>query len=130
MSQDWKSQQIQEAEAALERALANVEQVLARADEMNRELPEAQLSQEQIERIEQRVREGQAPEAVVELQRRIDEGELSWQDVLEGRASHDETVRAAFAAGVPTMRQAKEMIDEGHEIDEIIAHDPNRPPTE
>ncbi|NHD16505.1 MULTISPECIES: hypothetical protein [unclassified Actinopolyspora] len=128
MNEDWKTQEIRDAEAALEEALANAERVGARADEMSRELSESKLSEEQTERIEQFVRRGQAPEGIVELQRRIDEGELSWDDVAEGRALQDEGVQSAFASGVPNMQQAKEMIDEGHEIDEIIENDPNRPP--
>ncbi|NYH78678.1 Arc/MetJ-type ribon-helix-helix transcriptional regulator [Actinopolyspora biskrensis] len=128
MNEDWKTQEIRDAEAALEEALANAERVGARADEMNRELPEAKLSEEQTERIEQLVRRGEAPEGIAELQRRVDEGELSWEDVAEGRALQDEGVQSAFASGVPNMQQAKEMLDEGHEVAEIIENDPNRPP--
>ncbi|GAB3545731.1 hypothetical protein J2S53_002707 [Actinopolyspora lacussalsi] len=126
--QDWKTQEIREAEAALDEAVTDAERVAARAEEMNEELPEAELSEEQTEQIEQLVRRGEAPAGIAELQRRIDEGELSWQQVTSGRATADEGVRRAFEAGVPAMRQVKEMLDEGHEATEIIANDPNRAP--
>ncbi|SFD93107.1 hypothetical protein SAMN04487819_105174 [Actinopolyspora alba] len=126
--QDWKTREIRDAEAALDEAVADAERVAARAEEMNGELSEAELSEEQTERIEQLVRRGEAPAGIAELQRRIDEGELSWQQVTSGRAMADEGVRRAFEAGVPAMRQVKEMLDEGHEATEIIANDPNRSP--
>ncbi|WP_052427797.1 hypothetical protein [Actinopolyspora erythraea] len=125
---DWKTQRIREAEAALDEAVAEAERVAARADEMNDELPAAELSEEQTERIEQLVRRGEAPQEIAELQRRIDEGELSWREVTSGRAVSDEGVRRAFEAGVPAMRRVREMLDEGHETGEIIANDPNRAP--
>ncbi|SFT59927.1 hypothetical protein SAMN04487904_104171 [Actinopolyspora lacussalsi subsp. righensis] len=125
---DWKTQEIRDAEAALDEAVTDAERVAARAEEMNDELPEAELSEEQTEQIEQLVRRGEAPAGIAELQRRIDEGELSWQQVTSGRAVADEGVRRAFEEGVPAMRQVKEMLDEGHEATEIIANDPNRAP--
>lgn len=124
--ESWKTQQLRDAEAVFEEALADADRLMAEADEMNAALPEAKLSQEQTERIEQLVRSGKAPEQIAELQRRIDDGELSWDDVSDGRALDDEGVQRAFAAGVPTMRHVKELMDEGHEVGEIIDADPNR----
>lgn len=124
---DWKTPEVREAEALFEEALSNAERLAARADEMNASLSESKLSQEQTEQIEQLVRSGEAPEEISALQRRVDEGELSWDDVSSGRALHDDGVQQAFAAGVPNMQQAKELIDEGHEVGDIVEADPNRP---
>lgn len=124
--ESWKTQQLRDAEALFEEALVNADRLMAQADEMNASLPEAKLSQEQTDRIEQLVRSGEAPEQIAELQRRIDDGELSWDDVSEGSALHDEGVQRAFAAGVPTMQHVKELVDEGHEVGDIIDADPNR----
>lgn len=125
--ESWKTQQLRDAEAVFEEALSNADRLMAQADEMNASLPEAKLSQEQTDQIEQLVRSGGAPAEIAELQRRIDDGELSWDDVSSGRALADDGVQQAFAAGVPTMRHVKELMDEGHEIGDIIDADPNRP---
>ncbi len=124
---DWRNPAIREAEKVLEEALANAERAEARAEEMNASLPDSKLSGDQVERIEQLVRAGKAPEEISALQRRIDAGELTWDDVSEGRALRDEGVQQAFSAGVPNMRHVKELLDEGHDLDDILEADPNRP---
>lgn len=39
----------------------------------------------------------------------------------------DEGVQRAFSAGIPNMRHVKELLDEGHDLDDILESDPNRP---
>lgn len=129
MNDDWKSPEIREAEAALDEAMINAEQALAEADRVNAAIPESKLSEEQIEQVEQLVRAGKAPDEIKALQERIDEGDLSWNDIANGRGIDDEAVQKAFTAGVPNMQAAKELIDEGHGIDAIIEADPNRQTT-
>ena len=73
------------------------------------------------------MREGKAPDEVKALQERIDAGDLSWQDIADGRGLDDEAVRAAFQVSVNQMKRAKELLDEGHGIDSVIDADPNRP---
>lgn len=126
---DWKSQAIRDAEAALEEAIGRAEDALAEADRFSASIPESKLSQERIQQIEELARAGGAPAEIRALQERIDAGDLSWADIAEGRGLDDPSVRQAFAASVPNMKAAKELIDEGHSIDAVIAADPNRAAT-
>lgn len=126
MNDDWKSQEIRDAEAAFEEALANAERALAEADRFSASVPDSKLSEEQIAEVEQLVRAGKAPDEIKALQESIDAGDLSWDDIANGRGIDDPTVQQAFTAGVPNMKEAKELLDEGHSIDEMIAADPNR----
>ncbi|GAB3294083.1 hypothetical protein [Parasphingorhabdus pacifica] len=129
MNDDWKSQEIRDAEAAFEEALANAERALAEADRFSASVPDGKLSEEQVAQVEELVRAGKAPDEIKALQERIDEGELSWDDIANGRGIDDPTVQQAFTAGTANMKEAKELLDEGHSIDEMIAADPNRPST-
>ena len=127
VQEDWKTRQLREAEEQLETALADAEAALSEVERFSASLPEIKLGDEQIEQIEQLVREGKAPDEVKALQERIDAGDLSWQDIAEGRGLDNEAVRAAFQVSVDQMKRAKELLDEGHGIDAIIDADPNRP---
>lgn len=111
----------------MEEAMRGLDQAMANADAVIADIPDTALSQEQIDQIEEQVRAGKAPEEIKALQERIDAGDLTWDDLANGRNLDDETVQQAFAAGIPKMQRAKELIDEGHSVDDIIGADPNRP---
>ncbi|MER2091548.1 MAG: hypothetical protein ABS918_02290 [Saccharopolyspora rectivirgula] len=126
--ESWKTPEIRAAEEALEEALLKADEAIAEADQFSASLPDTSLSQEQIQQIEQLVREGKAPPEIRVLQERIDAGELSWDDIANGRALRDEGVKNAFALVVSDMQRAKDLIDEGHSLDDIIDADPHRAP--
>lgn len=129
MEDDWRTPEIREAEAQLEDALANAERRLAEADrfEAEQETDSRGLGREQIEEIERLVRAGKAPPEVAALQRLVDSGELSWDDISQGRNLEHEAVQRAFSASVPAMTRVKELADEGHDLPTILGADPNSP---
>lgn len=123
---DGKTREIRDAEAMLEEAMLKVEQSLAAAEQLNASLPEHKLDQGQIDQIEQLVRDGKAPAEIKALQERVDAGELSWQDIANGKGIDDEGVQQAFQAGIPNMQYVKELLDEGQSAEDIINADPNK----
>ncbi|WP_019811368.1 hypothetical protein [Saccharomonospora halophila] len=117
---------IQEAMADLERAELSLDRAVSEAEQLQQTMPPGGLSQEDIEQIEEHARGRNAPAELRELQQRIDDGELSWSDLAAGRFLDDPGVRAALEGGVEGMRQAHTMLQEGHDLDEII--EPGAPP--
>lgn len=126
--EDWKTPEIREAEARLEEAIAGAERQLAAAEALEADQQDGSrgLDPEQIQRIEQLVRRGQAPPEIAELQQAIDAGDLTWDDVVQRRKLDHEAVQNALAAGVPAMTRIKELHDEGYDLPTILAADPNR----
>jgi hypothetical protein len=108
---------LEDAELALDRAILDAKQV-------EQQVPKTQLSEEDIQQIEEHARSAEAPRELRELQQRIDAGELSWQDIASGHHQGDPSVQAALSPGVDGMRQAYTMIQEGQDLDEIIASPP------
>lgn len=121
----WQTPQLREAMARLEEAEVGLDQTIANAKEMSRQLPASGLSPEDVQQIEEHARSKDAPRELRELQERIDRGDLSWNDIAAGRFLDDPQVRGALEGGVEGMRQAYTMIQEGHDLDEII--DPSGP---
>ncbi|OQO90003.1 hypothetical protein B1813_19435 [Saccharomonospora piscinae] len=118
---------IAEAMAKLEQAEAGLDRSISQARRLQSRMPKSGLSREDIEQIAQHARSKDAPKELRELQARIDSGEVSWNDIAEGRFLDDPQVRRALEGGVEGMRQAYVMINEGHELDEII--EPGGPPS-
>ncbi|MEU6642427.1 hypothetical protein ABZ863_07735 [Saccharomonospora sp. NPDC046836] len=116
----FMSPQIQEAMVKLEAAELNLDQTIAETKQLERQIPQTSLSQQDIEQIEEHARSKGAPRELRELQERIDRGDLSWNDIAGGRFLDDPQVRRALEGGVEGMRQAYTMIQEGHELDEIV----------
>ncbi|MDX8029938.1 hypothetical protein SK803_06925 [Lentzea sp. BCCO 10_0856] len=79
------------------------------------------LSEQDLAEIERFAKSPGAPKELKDLQRRVDAGEMSWADVASGRAINDEGVQKALAVGVPDLQRAYRAIEEGQDIDDIIA---------
>lgn len=79
------------------------------------------LSEQDLAEIERFAKSPGAPKELKDLQRRVDSGEMSWADVAAGRALNDEGVQKALAVGVPDLQRAYRAIEEGQDIDDIIA---------
>jgi hypothetical protein len=54
------------------------------------------------------------------LKRKVDAGELSWKDVLEGRAYRDEDVRNALSAMLDPLSEVYRDFEDGHTLDEVL----------
>lgn len=116
----WQTPQITEALARLEEAEVALDRAIVQAKRVERETPKTRLSEEDIRLIEEHARSGDAPRELRELQERIDDGELSWEDIAAGRHLDDPRVQAALAPNVQGLQQAYTMIQEGQDLDEII----------
>ena len=120
--------QIREALAKLEEAEVNLDQAIVHAKQVEEQTPKTRLSEEDIRLIEEHARSDEAPRELRELQERIDAGELSWEDIAQGRHLDDPTVQAGLSTGVDGMHQAYTAIEEGQDLDEIIEGGPPAPP--
>jgi len=124
----FQTPQIQEALARLEEAEVNLDQAIVSAKQVEEQTPKTRLSEEDIRLIEEHARSGDAPGELRELQERIDNGELSWEDIAQGRHLDDPRVQEALSPGVEGMHQAYVAIEEGQELDEIIEAGPPSAP--
>ncbi|MCP2165953.1 hypothetical protein [Goodfellowiella coeruleoviolacea] len=93
--ESWKSAEVLAAEAALGRAVRATEQDMRAAEQLSR--PTAEPSTEDIRRVSRWARSPEASAETRALAARVARGELSWRDVLTGRAGADAGVRAAMA---------------------------------
>ena len=78
------------------------------------------VSEQDLAAIERYARSGNAPREFKDLQQRIDSGEFSWKDIAAGRVM-DEGVQKALATGVPDLQRAYTAIQEGQDIEDVIA---------
>jgi hypothetical protein len=79
------------------------------------------LTEQDLAEIERFARGGKAPKELRDLQGRVDSGEFSWQDVAAGRVLDDEGVQKALASSLGDFQRAYTAIQEGQDIDDIIA---------
>ncbi|MGM1058804.1 hypothetical protein [Saccharothrix sp. Mg75] len=68
-----------------------------------------------------------APRELKELARRVDAGELSWEDIASGRAVDDDGVQRALQAGVPDLQRAYTAIREGDDPEDVVSAGSPRP---
>lgn len=79
------------------------------------------LSEKDLAEIEKAAKAPGAPAALKDLQRKVDSGQLSWRDIAAGKALGDEDFQRAMRLGMPSMKKAYHALQEGQNIDEIIA---------
>lgn len=110
-----------------------IEQLDAALDEGNRVADEAaefatrhreaatEISDEELAQAEQFARSAQAPPELRELQRQIDAGELSWEEIRSGEAFDNPAVVQGLSGGLPDVGHAYTMLREGHDVDSVVA---------
>jgi hypothetical protein len=125
----WRTSAVEQAEARLEKVAAQADAAIAKAHAL-RIAPTPPLSEQDLRWIEEAARAADASHEMRELQQRIEAGEFSWRDVVDGRQMHDPGVRAALGAGLETMASAYRQFDEGYQLDEVLAaHQPRNGPS-
>ena len=77
------------------------------------------LSDKDIAELERHALGPNAPKALQEMVKRIKEGELSWSDVLSGRALDDEGVQRAMAESLTDLREAHNALREGQDPQDV-----------
>ncbi|SDO67891.1 hypothetical protein [Lentzea jiangxiensis] len=116
---DSARQQLQAWRADLDARGARLDQVAAEVSKARTR--GADLSPADIAEIERFARSKDAPNALKDLQRKIDSGVVSWQDVASGRAVNDPDVQRAMRTSTPSLRRAYTAIKEGQDLDEVVA---------
>ena len=105
--------------ADVERRMADVEQTARAASQV--QLRSRGLTQADLAEISRFAHSPGAPRELKELARRVDAGEMSWEDVASGRAVDDEGVQRALRTGVPDLQRAYTAIQEGNDPEDVIS---------
>jgi hypothetical protein len=120
---EWKTPDIREAEAQVDRSARAVQELAAKIEREG--LPT--IPQHDPEDIARRLaEEAGKPGASAELKamkRKVDEGKFSWTDVVKGRVADDPDVRKAQEANMKKMQAAFKAFEEGHTLQDIINAD-------
>lgn len=118
----WKPASLREAQARLNESLANSNELIKQVDEKLKQLPEIDhtAKPEDVSAMKTAAERPDSPAALRELKKKVDAGELSWRDILEGRALKDETVREVMASRLGEMREIYEEAEQGATLEEIL----------
>lgn len=116
---DSARQQLQAWQQDLDARGARLEQVAQQAARV--QTRGGDLSPADIAEIEKFARSKDAPNALKDLQRKVDSGQLSWRDISSGQAVNDPDVQRAMQTSMPSLKRAYTAIKEGQNLDEIIA---------
>ena len=116
----WKTPELREAEAALDRTVRKSQQLLKDLEKIK--LPPMPKVDPQA-RIDALKKAAAQPDASAQLRlikKKVDEGKLTWEDVAAGKAFADPDVRALADAKLSEAKEIKEELEEGQSPDEIL----------
>lgn len=109
------------AEAELAAAVEQGREALRRAQEVSARIRPTRLSDEDIRLIDRAARGGDAPPELRALADRVQRGELSWREIVDGYAMHDAGVQAAMRANLAQLGRVYRKFEEGYPLDEVLA---------
>jgi hypothetical protein len=112
----WQTPQIRHALARVERADADLDAAVRQSRHAEQEMRQSPRFQQRLQDVEDYARSRAAPRALRDLQRRIDDGELSWHAIAAGNHLDDPYVRAALATDIA----------EPFSADDETDHDPRK----
>ena len=118
--------------ARLDALVADVDQRMADVEQTARAASQVQLrsrglTQADFAEISRFANSPGAPRELKELARRVDAGEMSWEDIASGRAVDDEGVQRALQTGIPDLQRAYTAIQEGDDPEDIVSAGSSRP---
>lgn len=117
---DWKTPQIREAEAQVDRSARAVRELAERIEQEG--LPAIpQHDPDEIARqlAEEAGKPGASPELKA-MKRKVDDGRFSWTDVVRGKVADDPDVRKAQETAMTKMRAAFKAFQEGATLQDVI----------
>jgi hypothetical protein len=122
LDDSWKPASLREAEAQLNETMAKSREVIKQVEQKLKQLPDVDhtAKPEDITAMKAAAEKPNASAELRALKKKVDAGELSWKDVLEGKALKDETVRAAMGARLGEMREIYEEAQAGATLEEIL----------
>ena len=100
MTGAWQTPAVKQALAKVAEADAGLEAAVRQSHTAERQLRQSPHFQQRLDDIEQYARGRAAPRALRDLQRRIDNGELSWHAIAAGKHLDDPHVRAILATDI------------------------------
>lgn len=118
----WKPPALREAEAQLDETMTKARDLIKKTEEKLKQLPDVDhtAKPEDIQRLKAAAERPDAPAEMRALKKKVDAGELSWKDVLEGKALKDPVVQAAMGARLGEMREIYQEAEAGATLEEIL----------
>ncbi|WP_020657729.1 hypothetical protein [Amycolatopsis benzoatilytica] len=116
----WKTPELREAEAALDRTVRKSQQLLKDLEKIKiPPLPKVDI-QARIDSIKKAAAKPDAPAQLRLIKKKVDEGKLTWEDVASGKAFADPDVRALADEKLGEAKEIMEELEEGQSPDEIL----------
>lgn len=116
----WKTPQLRAAEAHLDELATESDELIERADSLPITPDTDPASKDHVEALQNAANAKDAPESLRVLKQKVDAGEFSWSDVLNGKVYDDPEVRAAMMTKVDEMQAVYQEFEEGHTPDEVL----------
>jgi hypothetical protein len=117
----WLPQSVRDADAALDEAANRSNEMLKELDKLNiSSSGPPPVSDEDIQRVEREAKSAKATPEMRELQKKVDAGEVSWRDILEGRAFDNPAVRAALQSNLTQLRDVYQEFEQGYTLDDVM----------
>ncbi len=116
----WKTAEVRAAEAALAAAVERGKEAVVRARQVSSRVPDTRLSDKDIEEINRAARGKDAPPELRALAQRVERGDLSWRQIVDGHAMHDPGVQAAMRANLAQLGRVYRKFEEGFTLDDVL----------
>jgi hypothetical protein len=116
----WKTPEIREAESALDRTTRKSQDLLKDLEKIRLRPVERPDTPERIEALKTAASKPDAPAELRLVKRKVDAGDLKWEDVASGRAFADPEVRALATAKLGETKDMYEELQEGLTPDEVL----------
>lgn len=121
MSEDaWKTPAIREAEAALDRSVSRSRQLLKELEKIKLPPVEDPATPERIAALKAAASRPDAPAHLRLIKRKVDAGELSWEDVAAGRAFADPEVRSLAMGQLGDAQEMYQELRDGATPEEVL----------
>ncbi|WAL67333.1 hypothetical protein ORV05_05975 [Amycolatopsis cynarae] len=122
LDDSWKPAALREAEAQLDATMTKARELIQRTEEKLKQIPDVDhtAKPEDIAAIKAAAEKPDASAGLRALKKKVDAGELTWKDVLEGKAFQDEAVREAMTARLGEMREIAQEAEEGASLEDIL----------
>ena len=116
----WKTAELRAAEAGLHAAAERGRQAVLRAQQFKAQITPSRVTDGDIGQLEQAAHAHDAPRELRELAERVDRGELSWREIVDGEVMDDPGVRAAFEVNLDRLAQVYRKFEEGFSLEDVM----------
>lgn len=116
----WKTPALREAQAQLAAAVERGQAAVERARQVAATVKPPRISDDDIAQIDRAARGKDAPPELRELARRVERGELTWRQIVDGHAMSDPGVQAAMRANLTRLGQVYRKFEDGYSLDEVL----------